>query len=106
DLDSWGGRILPYRTHIPSPEPITLRITVRNPFPGETDLNVKLVGPVGWHGSGATLKAAGRAEVSCELTITPIGECRRQPVAVELTANGRLFGQVAEALVTVGGARF
>ena len=106
DLDSWGGWIWPYRTHIPAPAPIVLTVTMRNPFPGDAELEVRLVGPAGWTGSNARLKAAGRAEVSCELTITPAAECRRQPVALEITANGRPFGQVAEALVTVGGERW
>ena len=32
--------------------------------------------------------------------------CRRQPFAVDLIAGGRPFGQVAEALMTVGGEEF
>ncbi len=106
NVDSWGGWIWPYRTHTPAPGPIRVRVTVRNPYPTAADLEVRLVGPRGWVGSGATLAAGPRAEVACELTITPDGPCRRQPFVVELTAGGRVFGQVAEALVTVGGARF
>jgi hypothetical protein len=67
---------------------------------------VSLVGPKGWHGGSATLTAEGRAEVSCPLTILPVGPCRRQPISVELSAEGRNFGQIAEALVTVGREQF
>ena len=106
EVDSWGGWIRPYRTFSPEIAPLTVRATVRNPFAEHTTLDVRLVGPTGWQGTSAALPAAPRTEVSCELTITPSTRCRRQPIAVELTANGRPFGQVAEALVTIGGERF
>ena len=80
-----------------------VRATVRNPYPREATLEVRLVGPAGWLGSAATLTAPPRAEVSCELQVIPDGECRRQPIAVELVADGQPFGQVAEAIVSVGG---
>jgi len=106
NLDSWGGWIWPYRTHLPEPASATVRVTVRNPLPRNASLTVALAGPAGWRGSSATLQAEARAEVSCELQITPAGFCRRQPFAVELTADGQPFGQVAEAFLTVGGAEF
>ena len=53
-----------------------------------------------------TLAAGPRAEVSGSLAILPSGPCRRQPIAIELIANDRSFGQVAEALVSVGGEAF
>lgn len=106
DLDSWGGWIWPYRTHIPAASLITLMATVRNPFPASAELHLRLLGPKGWQGSSATVTAEARAEISCELTILPPGPCRRQPIALELSTNDRIFGQVAEALVTVGGIRF
>ena len=106
ELDSWGGWIWPYRTHIPEPAAIPLRVTVRNPLPHTAELVVRLVGPTGWSGDGTRLQAGPREEVSCDLTITPPGPCRRQPIAVELVAGGRPFGQIAEAQITVGGPRF
>jgi glyoxylase-like metal-dependent hydrolase (beta-lactamase superfamily II) len=110
NLDSWGGWIWPYRTHLPYAENgnITARVcvTVRNPFPRRATLQVNLVGPTGWQGTSALLTAEPRAEVSAELEITPIGPCRRQPFAVELVADGQPFGQVAEALLSVGGEAF
>jgi glyoxylase-like metal-dependent hydrolase (beta-lactamase superfamily II) len=106
NLDSWGGWIWPYRTHLAAVEPVTVQVTVRNPFPRAARLEVRLVGPTGWTGDRATLSAEPRAEVSCSLAILPTGPCRRQPFAVELVAEGRPFGQVAEALVTIGGDTF
>ena len=102
NLDSWGGWIWPYRVHLAAPQAAKVRVTVRNPLPRAARLEVRLVGPHGWHGTSATLHADARAEVSCELEITPTSECRRQPFAVELAADGQPFGQVAEALMTVG----
>ena len=106
DLDSWGGWIWPYRVHLAEPGPARVRVTVRNPLPHRADLEVTLVGPKGWRGESATLQAGPRCEVSCELSIVPDGPCRRQPFAVDLVAGGRPFGQVAEALMTVGGEEF
>jgi glyoxylase-like metal-dependent hydrolase (beta-lactamase superfamily II) len=103
DVDSWGGWLWPYRLHLAEGERAAIRATVRNPLPHEASLEVRLVVPDDWTGDAATLSAAARAEVSCELGLTVRGACRRQPIAVELVADGRPFGQVAEALVTVGG---
>jgi len=106
NMDSWGGWIWPYRTHLHEPQAATVKVTVRNPLPKEATLDIKLVGPTGWEGGSAQLTAAARAEVSCSLEITPDGPCRRQPFAVELTADGQPYGQVAEAQMTVGGEWF
>jgi glyoxylase-like metal-dependent hydrolase (beta-lactamase superfamily II) len=101
NLDSWGGWIWPYRTTLPHPAPASVTVTVRNPLPREAALEVRLVGPAGWDGTSATLWAAARAEVSCDLVISPDAPCNRQPFAVELTVEGQPYGQVAEALMTV-----
>jgi len=84
----------------------TVQVTVRNPLPRAAVLEVRLVGPEGWQGTSAMLSAEARAEVSCKLEITPAGECKRQPFAVELIADGQPFGQVAEAQMTVGDMEF
>ena len=106
NVDSWGGWVWPYRSHLKSVAPVTVTATVRNPLPRAAKLDVRLVGPTGWVGTSASLTAAGRAEVSCDLTITPSAPCRRQPIAVELSVEGRPFGPVAEALVSVGSVIF
>lgn len=108
NLDSWGGWIWPYRTHLKACERIRVTATVRNPFPRRATMVVRLIGGGGWIGETATLVAEARDEVSCELTITPPAGtvCRRKPIAVELDVDGRSFGQVAEALVTIGHDEF
>jgi glyoxylase-like metal-dependent hydrolase (beta-lactamase superfamily II) len=106
NLDSWGGWIWPYRTHLASPGSAQVRVTVRNPLPRATEATVRLVGPDGWRGEAGKVKLAPRAEGSLTLSITPGGPCRRQPFAAELTVEGRCYGQVAEALMTAGHADF
>ena len=103
DMDSWCGWIWPYRLHLAEPGPASVRVTVRNPLPREATLSVRLVGPAGWQGTAATLTAPGRTEVELALQITPDRPCQRQPFAMELEVDGQPFGQVAEALLTVGG---
>jgi len=101
NLDSWGGWIWPYRVTLARPGTVTLTVTVRNPLPQPALLTVKLAGPSGWLGSSTTIAAGPRAEVSTALQITPPTACLLQPIAAELTVDGRPFGQVAEALITV-----
>jgi glyoxylase-like metal-dependent hydrolase (beta-lactamase superfamily II) len=106
NLDSWGGWIWPYRTHIATPQAVEVTATVRNPLPRPATLDVRLVGPTGWEGSSTTVRVEARAETSVRLQITPDGPCRRQPFVIDVTVEGRPLGQVAEALLTVGGDRF
>jgi hypothetical protein len=106
NIDSWGGWIWPYRTHLSEPGPVEVTVTIRNPWPHEAKLELELQGPPGWTGSTAGVTAGPRAEISVPMAITPDGMCRRQPFAVDLVADGRPFGQVAEGLVTVGGEYF
>lgn len=106
-LDGMAGWMWPYRVHVPAPQPISFEVTVRNPLPDAATLELRLSGPDdGWLGSRASVAAGPRAEATTRMTIVPAGPCRRQPVAVELHADGRPFGPVLEALVTVGGAAF
>lgn len=101
-VDGMSGWIWPYRVHRAGVESFEVEVTVRNPFPHAADLSVSLVGPAGWTGSSATVQAQGRGEVSCRLSMIPSGPCRRQPIAAAVTIDGRPFGQIAEALVTLG----
>lgn len=106
NMDSWAAWITPYRVVLSEARPFTVTATVRNPFPRRATLQARLVGATGWEGSEAEITLEGRAEGTCELTMRPKGGCRRQPVALELSGEGRVFGQVAEALVTIGNAEF
>ena len=102
NLDSWGGWIWPYRIVQDTLDPFIVRVTVRNPMPTSSEHLVRLVGPDGWESETKTLSAIGRQEASCDLSMRPSSPCRGQPIALELTVDGRPFGQVAEALVSAG----
>jgi glyoxylase-like metal-dependent hydrolase (beta-lactamase superfamily II) len=107
NLDSWGGWIWPYRTHlVESAAPFDLKVTVRNPFPVAAELLITPVLPAGWSAESASVRAGAREEASCTITVRPSGPCRRQPIAMNLSANNKRFGQVAEALVTIGCEQF
>jgi glyoxylase-like metal-dependent hydrolase (beta-lactamase superfamily II) len=99
--DSWGGWVVPYRTTLPQPGAMRATAHVRNPLPEAATLEVRLVGPDGCAGPWASGIADGRAEVAIDVTMQLPQACRCRPVAIELVADGRPFGQVAEALVTV-----
>ena len=88
--------------------PIKFTAYVRNPLPQQAELVLRLVGPDDWLGEEIRVTAGPREEVSAELTITPREGtvCRRQPIAMELTICDRAFGQIAEALVTIGHDRW
>ncbi len=108
DVDSRGGFLVPYRTRVDAAQKLVYKAVVRNPFNKKVDLSLRLVGPSGWTGSAVTVSAEPRAETTAELTITPPAgtKCRRRPIALELTAQNRPFGQITEALVTIGHPRF
>jgi glyoxylase-like metal-dependent hydrolase (beta-lactamase superfamily II) len=105
-VDSMPGWIWPYRTYLDGPETISFTVLARNPLPGDATLELTLAGPTGWQGSTVSVDAPARGEVSVTMTIEPDGPCRRQPVTVELRTGGKSFGQVMEALVTIGGEKF
>jgi glyoxylase-like metal-dependent hydrolase (beta-lactamase superfamily II) len=105
-LDSMAGWIWPYRVHVEQAGTIELAVTVRNPLPSDTVLGLRLSGPEGWEGSTAEVPARAREEVTVAMTVTASGPARRRPVVVELSAGGRPFGQLLEALVSVGGSEF
>ena len=106
DLDSWGGWIWPYRTHLTAPAPFEITVTMRNPLPREAVLEVVLTLPDGWEAPEASIVASSRAEASITLQVQPSGACKRQPIAAALTVEGKPYGQVAEALVTIGESCF
>jgi hypothetical protein len=106
DLDAWGGWIAPYRSHVVEGESIHVVATLRNPLPRSARLRARLVGPHGWKGDAVEVDSAPRAEVPIALSVAPAGPCRRTAFAVELFVDDQPYGQVAEALATVGGDRF
>jgi glyoxylase-like metal-dependent hydrolase (beta-lactamase superfamily II) len=105
-VDSMAGWIWPYRVHLSEPGPIDFAVTVRNPLATDTTMRLCLSGPDGWEGSTVEIPVRAREEAVAHMSLTAGCEVRRQPVVVEVHAGGRPFGQLLEALVTVGGSAF
>ncbi len=105
-LDSLAGWITPYRSHLAEPGTLTVVATLRNPLAREAEIEARLVGPASWQCGQALVVAEPRAEIRVKLTAIVDTRVRRTPIAVELRVGGRSYGQVAEALVTVGGPSF
>ncbi len=106
--ESQGGKLVPYRAHVPEGGPVEFSGWVLNPFPTEQPARMHLVGPEGWQSETMTISLGPREQKEIHLVLHVPGDtrCRRQPVGLNLTVGGRPFGQVAEALVTVGMPRW
>ena len=106
--ESQGGKLKPYRVHLPTGGEAQMDGWVLNPLPIAATATARLVVPEGWVGSEVTVDLGPREQKNLTLSLRPDAgvSCRRQPVALDLTVDGRPFGQVAEALVTVGHERF
>ena len=106
--ESQGGKLKPYRAHAPMAGPIEFHGWILNPFPSTQTARISLVGPPGWHSDPQEIILGPREKKSIKVGITPPSDerCRRLPVSLDLTVGGRPFGQVAEALVTIGLPKF
>ena len=106
DLDSMAGWIWPYRTHLKRPGMARLRIHARNPLGKSAKLELRLVDADGRKGEPTIVNAEARQEVECNMEIAVEQACKRRTISVELTVEGKPFGQIAEAMITVGGLHF
>ena len=106
--ESQGGKLKPYRLHLPTGGTAEFQGWILNSFPSACEATARLIGPAGWESPSIEIELSARERKEIEISITPpVGVCcRRQPVALEITVDGRPFGQVAEALITVGNPRF
>lgn len=104
--ESQGGQLEPYRLHLPEGGVAEFAGWILNPLAAAA--RIALVGPDGWTADAVTVTLGPRERKDIRVRITPPPEAkvRRQPVVLDLTVNGRPFGQVAEALVTIGLPRF
>lgn len=103
-VDGRSGWLEPYRVRMDRAAPITYLAHVRNPYGDTATLSVALTSVPGWIGNRKSVNVRPRDETAVALTITPPEDarCRRQPVVLELSSETERFGQVAEALVTIG----
>lgn len=103
------ARMRPYQATIPAGQPHTITVLVRNPNPETAVISVRLVVPTNWQVDKAVQEMAvnredGEMAVSFTV-IPPTGtKTRRARLAADITINGQLWGQQAEALVTIVGA--
>jgi glyoxylase-like metal-dependent hydrolase (beta-lactamase superfamily II) len=100
------ARIRPYQPTIPAGQPFMITVLVRNPAPDAAIASVQLVVPAGWQVDEAVQQVVLNGEVGETavpfLVTPPVGTAvRRARLAADIAINGRLWGQQAEALITV-----
>jgi hypothetical protein len=102
--ESQGTKLRPYQAHYPGGGTIEFDGWVINPFPAEQKARLHLIGPEGWTSDSVEVELSPREQKTIRVNITPPAgtKCRRQPVGLDLTVGDRPFGQVSEALVTIG----
>jgi glyoxylase-like metal-dependent hydrolase (beta-lactamase superfamily II) len=101
--EGFGARIAPYRARVASGDELELRVDVRNPFDRLETAVVRLVLPAGWESRPERREQSvpPLGEASLSFRVVAAGPPGRVPVAADLTVGDTLFGQQAEALVTV-----
>jgi glyoxylase-like metal-dependent hydrolase (beta-lactamase superfamily II) len=104
DVDSRAGWLEPYRLCSERAQPVELTAHVRNPFDRGEEFTVRLVTREGLRSADVTVHVPARGEGIAKLVLDPPAgfDCRRMPVALEMVGGERRFGQVAEALLTIG----
>lgn len=104
--ESQPAKILPYQVRVaPGQRTTALHGWVLNPFPRPATAEVRFhTPPAGWSAAGFSLPLQPREKRTFTTTLAlpagaPVG---RQPIALDLSVDGRRFGQVAEAWVGIG----
>jgi hypothetical protein len=107
DAEGFGARIEPYQAYLHRGDWLELEVEVRNPSPSAVQAEVRLVLPAGWGAEPAAcqleLAPLEGARPHFRVTPPPNLTVRRARLAVDLTIDGRRFGQQAEALVNIDG---
>lgn len=106
--ESQGAKLKPYMVRRDAASELTFQGWVLNPFPTPQTAELTLVGPETWRADTVTVELGPREQKDITIRITPPSGtiCRRQPVGLDLVVGGRPFGQVTEALVTIGHSRW
>ena len=108
EVDSRAAWIEPYRVQLDSARPIEFTVHVRNPYPHSEKFTLRAIIPKEWKSEDVAIRLDSRGEGEVQIVVEPSPGmvCRRQAVAIELIGPDRSFGQMAEALVTIGYDRF
>ena len=105
EADGLGAWIEPYQSTIVAGTHGRFRATARNPFGRDARLHLVVVAPDGWTATPAemelVLPSHGSGSDGFQVTAPPGTRARRARIAVDVTVDGRRFGQLAEALVDV-----
>jgi glyoxylase-like metal-dependent hydrolase (beta-lactamase superfamily II) len=103
--ESQSAKLCPHTLHVaPGARTAALHGWVLNPYPRPATAEIRFhTPPAGWHAAGLSLSLLPREKRAFTTTLslpaeTPAG---RQPIALDLTVDGRRFGQVAEAWVEI-----
>ena len=106
--ESQGAKLKPYQLHLPNGGDIEFDGWILNPFPSPERATIEIVGPTGWESEVLHIDLGPREQKEIHIAAKiPADACvRRQPVGLDMIVGGRPFGQVAEALVTVGYPKF
>jgi glyoxylase-like metal-dependent hydrolase (beta-lactamase superfamily II) len=95
--------IRPYQIEATAFTPVRLEIEIMNPYDREADATFSLV--TSWQQEPETFHVHLPANETCTYSVTLMTPsaitARRARIAVDLTIDGRRFGQQAEALITI-----
>jgi glyoxylase-like metal-dependent hydrolase (beta-lactamase superfamily II) len=101
-----GAWIEPYLTQLLDGDEAQVRVTVRNPFARDEIARIALAVPRGWVAtpsvSDLAIPSHRSASVGFSVRPSPGTRVRRARIAADVTVGERRFGQLAEALITVG----
>jgi glyoxylase-like metal-dependent hydrolase (beta-lactamase superfamily II) len=97
------ARISPYQVTAAAGDTIPFEVEICNPFPDTEEAVIRVVVPQGWDVDPAEQiqQISGIHQFSFSVTPPAGFAVRRARIAVDLIIAGQLFGQQAEALVTV-----
>lgn len=111
------ARITPYQLTVRSGESVEIQVELHNPYEHPCEAAIQLDMPKDWqfihllakgvaipaHHNPAVLQLSSRGMHTLTFQINPQTEqlVRRTRIAVDVTINGKRFGQQAEALITV-----
>ncbi|MDA1088384.1 MAG: glycoside hydrolase family 99-like domain-containing protein [Verrucomicrobia bacterium] len=102
--ESQGGKLKHYHAHHEKAGSMEFWGWVLNPYPTAQTAYISIAAPVGWSSESITIELGPREQKEFSISLAPPANttCRRLPVGLNLIVGGRPFGQVAEALVTIG----
>ncbi len=104
DAEGFGVWLRPYQVTARAGETIVFEVEVRNPFARQAQASLRMVVPADWcaQPNEVCLSLSARETRITSFAVTPHGAAvRRARVAVDVTIDGKRFGQQAKAFVTV-----